>query len=109
MNAGVRISPRRMRMVPVRARPSVAETVNSKRGFIASPLPLVSSEVETPTAIGSLLRRGGDQLFEVVAQAAPEVGRFGRGLAQHIDRGDEQGGVPVGRHLQRGDMVGDRG
>ena len=31
MNAGVRISPRRIAIVPVRAAPSVADMVNSKR------------------------------------------------------------------------------
>ena len=35
MNAGVRISPRRIRSVPVRAAPSVAAMVKSKRGGIA--------------------------------------------------------------------------
>jgi hypothetical protein len=32
MNAGVRISPRRIRMAPMRARPSVASIAKAKRG-----------------------------------------------------------------------------
>jgi hypothetical protein len=37
MNAGVRISPRCMRIVPVRAAPSVAEISKDKRVIAASP------------------------------------------------------------------------
>src|SRR4051794_32758039 len=75
MNAGVRISPRRIAIMPVRAAPSVAEIVKAKRVTAPGPYPLVSSEVETrPTPLDFA---AGDDLAGPNRQAA--VGLF-RGL-----------------------------
>src|SRR5688500_11229480 len=100
MNAGVRISPRRIAMRPARALPSVASTVKVKRGASEA-----IDEGEPGQRVGG--NRAQRRIAVIVNGVRKARGQVVADLGLEAGRGEDAGVVRIDDDRRRASTVGD--